>query len=104
MSEKKLRICYHGTKKENVFNIIQYGFNKNTWFAKHLEDALAFGGNYVFGVILPDEAFIRKGQWQVMINNPVSPDKIVSLKKYEIEAIHKDYELMDKVLKSNRDE
>jgi len=47
---KKSRICFHGTKRQNAYKILKTGFKKWTYFAKHLEDALGYGGKYVFEI------------------------------------------------------
>lgn len=47
-----MKIWFHGTNKANAESILKEGFRPDTWFAAHLEDALAFGGNHVFEVAL----------------------------------------------------
>ena len=43
-------IVFHGTNKENAISISKLGFESDTHFAIHLEDALEFGGSWVFMV------------------------------------------------------
>ena len=50
----QLRICYHGTNQEAGEAIQKEGFRVGTYFAAHLEDALTFGGPYVFEVLFLD--------------------------------------------------
>lgn len=45
-----MRICFHGTNKMSARQILRTGFQPGTYFAAHLEDALAFGGPFVFEV------------------------------------------------------
>ena len=81
--------CYHGTNEENAKLILENGFRPGTYFAYHLEDALAFGGKYVFRVEFDENKFNNEDDisWQFWIENTVAPDKIKSLIKYEEEII-----------------
>lgn len=54
---------------------METGFDKWTYFAAHLEDALAFGGPFVFAVWFPDEPT----HWQFRIRRRISPKRIKSL-------------------------
>ena len=49
--------CYHGTNEENSKSILKDGFREGTYFAYHLEDALTFGGQYVFLVEFDETKF-----------------------------------------------
>lgn len=92
-----MRICYHGTSEENVQPIFEQGFRPDTFFARHLEDALAFGGNHVFRVAFdnPPE------HWQFIILEWVKPDKIVSYTTYSTERLFHNEELGRQVFESN---
>ncbi len=81
--------CYHGTKKENAEKILVEGFNPNTYFAYHLEDAIEFGGNYVFRVEFDEIKFDNcdENRWQFWVQNRIAPDKIHQLIKYDMEEI-----------------
>lgn len=82
--------CYHGTNEENAKLILETGFRPGTYFAHHLEDALAFGGKYVFRVEFEEDKFSYaedRDRWQFWIVNTILPDKIKSLTKYEKEVI-----------------
>ncbi len=50
MLRKRSIIVYHGTKVVEARKILKEGFKEGTYFAKHLEDAIGYGGNYVFEV------------------------------------------------------
>lgn len=96
---QKLLICFHGTNKKNAYKILKEGFKKGTFFAKHLEDAICFGGKYVFEVVFPNRL---PDDWQFYIAKPVKPDKIVSFYKYlKIKIIDND-KLRDKVFESDK--
>lgn len=82
--------CFHGTNEENAKLILETGFNPGTYFAHHLEDALAFGGKYVFRVEFNESKFSNCDdcdRWQFWIINAVAPNKIKSLTRYEEEII-----------------
>lgn len=100
MSKKKLCICCHGTNKENAENILKNGFRAWTYFAQHLEDALGYGGSYVFEVCFETKKVSK--HWQFMIRKRYSPKKIVSLKYYpKRRVIEENKKLRDKVFESN---
>lgn len=92
-----LHIVYHGTSKENAEKILRDGFKKYTYFAKNLRDAIGFGGGYVFEVVLKHnhnpEWFEHFRCWQTMNKEHISPDKIVSLKKYSEKEVFVNEEL-----------
>jgi len=69
--------CYHGTNtKKKVQAIMRNGFKDGTYWARHMEDALEFGGKYIFEVMF-DEYEINGG-WQ-FTSMEVAPDKIEKL-------------------------
>ncbi len=76
-------IWFHGTNYKNAVKIIKTGFKESTWFAKHLEDALIFGGRYVFEVNIS----FRSRKWQVCCSHPIHKDKIRSLFRYTKDQI-----------------
>ena len=80
MTMKKV-ICFHGTDSANAMKIRRDGFNKGTFFAKHLEDAFEFGGMWVFEVCF-DEDELPPGCWQFKIRDKRSRSNIVSLSQY----------------------
>ena len=64
------------------------GFNIGTYFADHLEDAIAFGGPYVFFVEFDDEKFNGPVDWQFHLRGRVLPDKIKRLVQYTPNIIY----------------
>lgn len=84
---KDIRICFHGTSKENADKILIEGFNPSTYFAKHLEDALAFGGEYVFYVRFKENGFEGPSEWQFHLRERVLPDKIWKLIRYSKDVL-----------------
>ena len=53
-------ICYHGTNEAAADAIREEGFQADTWFATHLEDALRFGGSYIFEVDFEDDPVLKE--------------------------------------------
>jgi len=82
-------LAYHGTNKKAADSILKNGFNKGSWFAYHLEDALAFGGNYVFVVWFDKKKFNNTGKkdWQFWTQERISVESIKSLKRFDISII-----------------
>ncbi len=84
----KQRTYWHGTNnKKNVERILNKGFKPDTWFAFHLEDAIKFGGKYVFEVKLdvhkPNPAY----DWQILFAETIPPENIISAMQYRIDKI-----------------
>jgi hypothetical protein len=80
----RVGICYHGTTKENAEQILQDGFRADSWFAAHLEDALLYGGNHVFGVKFePPPADL----WQFHFVDSIPVERIITYRIYEITTI-----------------
>jgi len=70
------RICFHGThKKSTAEQILKDGFNKGTYFARHLEDAICYGGRYVFYVVLK----VNGNGWQIICDRKIQPSRIRQL-------------------------
>lgn len=77
---------YHGTNEYAAEMILIEGFKADSWFAVHLEDAICFGGDYVFEVALEwDEK--SDEDWQFHVLEPIPAKKIIKLQKYNIETI-----------------
>ncbi len=76
----RTRVCYHGTNQENAQSIIKTGFRLGTWFAANLQDALAYGGPHVFQVVFH---FEEPPNWQFMVDEEVSTDRIVQYSVFE---------------------
>jgi hypothetical protein len=68
-------VYFHGTQPENVEAIKQDGFKEGTYFARHMEDAVAFGGPCVFSVNVHFETPPLDG-WQVICANAIPPAAI----------------------------
>jgi len=70
------RIVFHGTPYLEVAKQIQKeGFKKGTYFARHLEDSLEFGGKYIFYVALE----VNTKNWQIVTEEDVLPERITRL-------------------------
>lgn len=94
-----MRICYHGTSKQNARSILKEGFRPDTWFARNLQDAVGFGGSHVFEVVFdspPDH-------WQFHVPKKIKPDRIVRYMIYKRKLIFKNAELSGKIFSSNND-
>lgn len=92
-----MKICYHGTKVENVESIQKHGFWSGSWFSRHLEDAVGFGGEHVFEVCFEDPP----DHWQFLCPHQVSPEQIVSYKVYRIQSMYENDDLRKAVFESN---
>jgi hypothetical protein len=68
-------VWFHGTSPENADLISKEGFSEGTWFSKHMEDAIAFGGPCVFWVKVefPKE---RAYEWQACSANAIPASAI----------------------------
>ena len=96
---KEFKIWYHGTNKENSELILKNGFKKGTYFANHLEDAIGFGGKYVFEVALLMD---KKNYWEWITPIIISKNKIIRLKIYnDIKKIELNEELGKEVFEFN---
>jgi len=95
-----LRICWHGTSAENAKAILHRGFRPGTYFARHLEDAVGYGGAYVFEVTFPRN-FVEQFGWQFTNDKPVPASRIVSLRQYFGVTLYKDEPLRKQISMSN---
>jgi len=71
-------VYFHGTKRENVEGIQLEGFAEGTYFARHMEDAVKFGGPCVFVVNVHFESPSLDG-WQVVCANAIPVKAIIDL-------------------------
>jgi len=55
-------IAYHGTCAENVQSILDNGFQPESWFARWIDDAIAYGGPFVFAVYFSDDPAMWHGE------------------------------------------
>lgn len=81
-------IAYHGTTKASAELIKKTGFRKGTYFAVHKEDAVKFGGPFIFAVKFSDDPSMWHGEdiegqkmWQFWIRQPISSNDIVEFTK-----------------------
>jgi len=98
-------ICYHGTNAKNAKSILKTGFRTATSFARHLEDALDYGGDHVFGVVFKeDDLPIEADNWQFRTGDEVvPPDRIQFYSVFQETKILENAELGEEVFKSNID-
>ena len=84
-------VAFHGTTKQNANKILKSGFDINTYFARHLEDAIEFGGKYVFYVRFEEDAFdfdINNPEWwQFRTHEIVLPNCIWKLINFSPDTI-----------------
>jgi hypothetical protein len=96
---KKLCICYHGTNAENAESIKREGFRAWTYFARHLEDAVGYGGVNIFEVsFITDKV---PNNWQFRIRRKVNASKIVRHYVFNKTIISENSKLLDRIFKSN---
>lgn len=76
--QAKQVFVYHGTNKQNALSIIKTGFAPGTYFSRHLEDSLAFGGSWVFMVEWVDPP----DNWQFLNKKRIPPERINRLTQY----------------------
>ena len=71
-------IWFHGTTRECAELIKRDGFREGTWFARHMEDAVTFGGPVVFFVKV---SFSGKSsdEWQVCCSNALPSSSITNV-------------------------
>ena len=68
-----MRIMFHGTTAKNAAKILKDGFAIGTFFAKHLENALHFGGDYIFEVYF---ATSPTKYWEYITDSIILPSNI----------------------------
>jgi hypothetical protein len=97
-------IWFHGTNKTNAESIFKNGFEIGTWFARHLEDALAFGGNHVFEVAL-DENKVNDPEvsWQLHTLEKIGPELIIAYNVFTLTTLYDNPDLRREVFESNSD-
>lgn len=79
---------YHGTSRRTAHEILKYGFEQGTYFARSMEDALNFGGHWIFEVWF-DEDPLPYPAWQWRCPEVVSPNQIHLLVKLEPSIIYR---------------
>ena len=84
-------VWYHGTSVVRAKDIYKCGFfREGTFFARHLEDAVEFGGSYVFRV----RVNFKSTKWQVCSLNRISIDKIEQIYRVRKEKSGRDIHLI----------
>lgn len=102
---EQLLIVYHGTTRQNATKIKQNGFKPHTWFAKHLEDAVFYGGEYIFEAVFPvnalPDSFLEVEGFQFFTRAWVSPKLIVGHYRLQSTKFYDNAELREEVFISN---
>lgn len=92
-------VCYHGTDLNAASQILLEGFAPGAHFARHLEDALSYGGTHVFEVAF---MALEVGEhWQFVEEKAVPRERIVGLKKYTVQTVQEDTILRRRIFDSN---
>ena len=94
-------ICYHGTSKKNVLGILKNGFNPDTWFAANLQNALGYGGCFIFEVCFEDIWDGEKPNWQFHYADRIPISQIVGLKEYKISTLKENAKLRNEIFEYN---
>jgi hypothetical protein len=96
-----MSIWFHGTLRERAGIILKEGFKAGTNFAKHLESSLVMGGPYVFWVFFEKDP---TDCWEYVSSKPVGPDKILLLRRYNIQRLYDNEDLAEKIRYLNHTE
>ena len=97
---EKLTICYHGTTEKNASLIEKVGFIAWTYFAKHLEDAVEFGGNHIFEVMFKKSEI--PDNWQFRLPKHIPSKNIVRHYEFNKTVINDNTSLRKKIFNSNQ--
>src|SRR5271156_7169779 len=103
MLRKRMQIWYHGTQADAALIILRDGFLVGTYFARNLQDALAFGGPYVFEVALDPAKFNNNPSWQLRTLEFISKYKIIALTIFNKSIVYDNPTLRLEVFESNED-
>lgn len=107
-----LVFCYHGTSKSNAKSILKHGLEPYSYLATHLEDALYFGGPYIFEIVFKasdlevqchclNECNLIHQNWQFRVKDGVPKDRIARHYYLKRDKVFKDKKLCEEVTKSN---
>lgn len=91
-------LCYHGTNADAARSILKEGFRPDSWFAVHLEDAIAYGGLHVFEVVFDSEK-IPQDAWQFHVLSEISPKHIVSYSVFQQRKVFENSILREEIFK-----
>jgi len=89
-----MEIWFHGTTKEAVDTILHEGFRAGTYFGQHLEDALHFGGWYIFEVYFEESP---SKNWQVQCLDPIPPSRIRCAYSLSPKVLHENMEAYKRI-------
>jgi len=87
--EKEEIICYHGTDTKAAQSILETGFRPGSWFALHLEDALACGGLHIFEVVFEFEKITPEPTWQFFTHIIIPIKQIIRYSVFSQQIIYK---------------
>ena len=99
MKVKKERIVFHGVNNLKIAKkILKEGFKPHTYFALHLEDALEFGGEYIFYVVLKCE----NENWQPRPSRSISANRITRLISTDSKELYENDNVRIKYFKKSK--
>ncbi len=88
-------ICYHGTNRRKANSILELGFNPDTWFAEHLEDAIGYGGMHIFEVEFEKD---KVPGWQFHVPERIPPTRIIGYRIFTRKTMLNKYWKRKKIL------
>ena len=89
-----MRIMFHGTTAENAAKILKDGFAIGTFFARHLENSLHFGGDYIFEVYFAESP---TEYWEYVTDSIIPPSNIRTHYKLRINLLWDNEECSNEV-------
>ncbi len=92
-------ICFHGTNEKAASNILKDGFEPDTWFARHLEDSIFYGGLHVFEVAFEIEKLPTN--WQIHHLEEIPADRIIGYHIFTKRTVINKEKLRDGILLSH---
>jgi hypothetical protein len=93
---------FHGTEEKNVNSILKKGFRANSFFAKHLEEAMGLGCSEVMFWVWFDEH--PTDYWEWVSRKPIGPEYIRAVVKMKPEVLYENEELELKLSRKFHDE
>ena len=93
------QIFYHGTTKANAEIIKKEGFKRGTFFAPHLEEAVGFGGPYVFEVSIKLDC--KHTYWEYVSAKRIPVRQIIRLSIFKKNIIFDNPKLAERMFKFN---
>ncbi len=89
-----MKIMFHGTNAENAAKIMKDGFAVGTFFARHLEDALHFGGDYIFEVYFETTP---TNYWEYICDSIIPPSDIRTHYELKIDMLWDNEECVNNI-------